>query len=142
MRFLITNREKITYLKLEMPYIVISICCPHNDFPELGEDDKRLGLLQLKFVDEDNIESAKQIGQEHLLMTEDQAKAILTFVSKYWQIIQTIVCQCDAGISRSSGIAAALNKIMNGDDSWVFNSIEYVPNMFVYRMILNKYYNA
>jgi len=142
MEFLITNREKITYLKLEMPYIVISVREPEKDFPKLREDSNRLGLLQLTFTDLDTKESAKQIGQEHLLIAEDQAKGILAFVSKYFQVIQTIVCQCDAGISRSSGIAAALSKIMNGNDSWIFNSMKYVPNMFVYRMILNKYYNA
>ena len=90
MEFLITNREKITYLKLEMPYIVISVREPEKDFPKLREDSNRLGLLQLTFTDLDTKESAKQIGQEHLLMTEDQAKEILAFVSKYFQIIQNL----------------------------------------------------
>ena len=142
-KFLITNRERITSLdgSLQLKHVVISICCPHNDFPKLPENDKRLGLLQLKFVDLDKADDAKQIGQEHLLMTEEQAKVILAFVDKYYNLIEAIICQCDAGVSRSAGVAAALSKILNGDDSWVFNSKEYIPNMYVYRMIINKYYN-
>lgn len=141
MKFLITNRDKITCLKLEISHIVISICEPEKDFPELLENNKRLGLLQLIFTDEDKVGSAKQIGQEHLLMTKEQAQEVISFIDKHSDLAEAIVCQCDGGISRSSGMAAALSKILNGDDSWIFNSKEYVPNMYVYKMIMNEYYS-
>ena len=146
MKFLITNREKITSLDglLNQKHIVISMCEPDMglDFPELPGNPNRLGVLRLSFADIDDINSAKQIGQEHYLMTKDQAEEVIAFVSKYMMnSIETIICQCDGGISRSSGMAAALSKILNGDDSWVFNSKEYVPNRYVYRLIMNAWYN-
>lgn len=145
MKFLITNRERITSLDglLSQKHIVISICEPDLNlgFPELPKNPSRLGVLRLSFTDIDDINAAKQIGQAHYLMAREQAEEVVAFVRKYVNSIETIVCQCDGGISRSSGMAAALSKILNGDDSWVFNSKEYVPNMLVYRMIINTWYN-
>jgi len=145
MKFLITNREKIISLDglLNQKHIVISICEPDMglDFPELPENPNRLGVLRLSFTDIDDIDAAKQIGQAHYLMTKEQAEEVVVFVKKYANSIETIVCQCDGGISRSSGMAAALSKIFNWDDSWVFDSKEYVPNMFIYSMIINTWYN-
>jgi len=140
MKFLITNRHAITYLKPEVDHVVISICAPGYLFPNLPENNKRLGLLQLEFVDLDRIEIARQMGQEHMLMTKDQAKEILSFVNEYKDKVELIICQCDAGISRSSGAAAALSKILNNDDEWVFSSTNYVPNMHVYRLLINEYF--
>ena len=48
--------------------------------------------------------------------------------------IETIIVNCEAGISRSAGVAAALANIINEDDSRYFK--EYLPNMLVYRKIL------
>ena len=145
MKFLITNRIRITSLDglLNQKHIVISICEPDMglEFPILPENPSRLGVLQLSFADLDDIDSAKQIGQGHFLMTKKQARKVIAFVNKHMDSIETIICQCDGGISRSSGIAAALGSILNGHDSWVFNSEEYVPNMFVYRMIMNAYHD-
>ena len=140
MEFLITNRHSIKYLKPEVKHIVISICEPDYPFPRLPENRQRRGLLQLKFTDIDKVDTAKQIGQEHLLMTKDQAKEILSFVNKYKNKANLIICQCDGGVSRSSGTAAALSKILNNDDRWVFGSKNYIPNMYVYRLLMNEYF--
>jgi len=139
MKFLIANRYSILHLKPEADHIVISICEPEYSFPSLPKNSNRLGLLQLKFSDLDR-NSAKQIGQEHMLMTKDQAKEILNFVNKYKNKVKLILCQCDGGVSRSSGTAAALSKILNNDDKWVFSSRNYAPNMYVYRLLINEYF--
>ena len=47
-----------------------------------------------------------------------------------------VICQCDAGISRSSGMAAAIAKAFNGEDNWLFE--HYIPNRTVYRKVLEK----
>jgi len=140
MEFLVANRHQITRLKPEVEHIVISVCEPDYPFARLPENKQRLGLLQLIFTDIDKVETARQIGQEAFLMTRKQARKILSFVKKYKGKVKLIVCQCDGGVSRSSGTAAALSKILNGDDSWVFNSFRYVPNMHVYRLLISEYY--
>jgi len=145
MKFLITNRNRITSLDglLNQKHIVISMCEPdmNLDFPVLPKNPNRLGVLQLSFADLDNINDAKQVGQAHYLMTQEQADQVVAFVNEHMDSIETIICQCDGGVSRSSGMAAALSKILNGDDSWVFNSKEYVPNRYVYRLIMNAYHD-
>lgn len=142
MKFLIWNRGQAETLVPHQHHILISICEPHKEYAQLPDNENRKGLLQLKYTDEDDIECARQIGQEHLLMTDDQAQQVLDFVDKYKDHIDLIVCQCDGGICRSSGTAAALSHILNGDDTWVFDPKgPYIPNRYVYRKILNLFYS-
>jgi predicted protein tyrosine phosphatase len=68
------------------------------------------------------------------------AKQILEMVEKHKNNIHYIVAQCDAGISRSSATAAAISKILYGDDSWFFNHIRFVPNYHIYLTILKEYF--
>lgn len=49
---------------------------------------------------------------------------------------RNFIVQCDAGVSRSAGVAAALMKYFNGDDAPIFNNPQYCPNMRCYRMVL------
>lgn len=50
--------------------------------------------------------------------------------------IERIILHCDAGVSRSPGVAAALSKSLLGDDAEFFR--RYRPNMRVYRTLLNR----
>jgi len=73
------------------------------------------------------------------LFKPQQAKQILELIEKHKDKLELIVCQCEGGISRSSGTAGALSKILNGDDT-VFFKAPYSPNRLVYRIILSVYY--
>jgi predicted protein tyrosine phosphatase len=68
------------------------------------------------------------------------ARAILAFINAYPNA-ERIVVHCDAGLSRSPGVAAALAKIHNGDDSEFFKRHSGL-NRRVYRMILDERYGA
>ncbi|MBR1496099.1 MAG: metallophosphoesterase [Oscillospiraceae bacterium] len=46
---------------------------------------------------------------------------------------ETLIVHCDAGISRSAGVAAAIGKCCNGDDRAFFRGGRYCPNMWCYR---------
>jgi hypothetical protein len=48
-----------------------------------------------------------------------------------------IVINCEAGISRSAAIAAALSKILTGDDKVFFD--QFIPNRHIYRTILTEW---
>ena len=65
------------------------------------------------------------------------AKKIVKFVKKYLNDVELIVCQCEAGISRSAGIAAGLAKCIDGDDDYFFK--RYLPNSLVYSMIRKEW---
>ena len=71
------------------------------------------------------------------LFSDKNAQEILDFVQYNRVDIDLIVIHCEAGISRSAGVAGALSLIYNGSDEYYFK--KYLPNMFVYRKILNMY---
>ena len=86
-------------------------------------------MLFLEFYDLDKIYN----GYE--LFNRTQAIQILAFIEKHIHEIKLIVVNCEAGVSRSAGVAGALSKLINGDDSEYFK--HSLPNMLVYRTILN-----
>lgn len=109
---------------------VISVSTPDeqydmNIYGSIYNGIKR--ILRLSFDDVDN---------GSLAMTEGDAASIAEFVEENKD--KTIIVHCDAGISRSAGIAAAIMKHYNGDDTPIFNSRLYCPNMLCYRMVLEK----
>ena len=73
-------------------------------------------------------------------ITCEEAIKIKEFVNKYKEdtSIDMIIVQCEAGRSRSAGVAAAIMKYLWNDDSEVFNNSKYNPNMLCYRTVLDK----
>lgn len=141
MEFMILNRGNVDVIVPEKAHILISICEPHKEFVELTPNKNRVNTLFQKYTDED-IPNHPTFGKRPI-MTEEHAFELLEFVFKHQDQISMIICQCDGGVCRSSGTAAALSLILNGRgaDSWVFENAQFIPNMWVYRMILNTFIN-
>jgi len=146
MQFLVFNRDRIESFTLDRPYVVISITEPNSKFPTLCFDENRLNTLRLKFHDLNN-EAREHIEKDYptspkakslVFFNEEQARQIVEFVKQYKDQVEVIVCQCDAGISRSAGTAAALSKYITGSDDFYFK--HYLPNSLVYSTILNEFY--
>ena len=117
--------------KLKVPkvkHMAISIGTSENI--SLPKNDNRIAELFLLFDDVDTNEYSDKVN----LFTNEMAKKILGFV--IGNPCGVILVNCEAGISRSAGVAAAIGKVFNGDDTFVFNSSRYVPNMLVYSKIL------
>lgn len=154
------SRESFEEFTSDKNYIVISITDPNSEPIESQKGYK--ALLSLQFHDIDERVTRKDckccdgtgimndfldINGGHcyactdkmdvVLFNERDAEQILDFVDAFKDSVDTIVCQCEAGISRSAGVAGALAKIYNGNDQYYFDN--YIPNMRVYRTILNKY---
>lgn len=72
-------------------------------------------------------------------ITQHQANEIAQFTLKH-KDIDTLIVHCDAGISRSAGIAAAISKWNFGSDGWVFDSNLYHPNMRCYNFMISALY--
>ena len=86
-------------------------------------------ILRLGFFDIDN--SYPSIEGK---MTIDDAELIVDMVER--NMDKKIIVHCDAGQSRSTGIAAALSRFYNGDDSEYFNNPEMAPNHLCYDLVL------
>lgn len=145
--------------KLIAPHAIISIGDPPKKSGDsinsavLADNPSRVGLLRMRFYDLDmsSVETAEEVGvilrdYGHGLFTKDQAKQIIDFVKEVEPKVQVIICHCEAGVSRSSAVAAAVLRILTGADDKIFNDRRYIPNIFVYRTILNvwggKYNNG
>jgi hypothetical protein len=121
-------------------YIVISIADPgQRNYPEgdwgkvvVPESPRRLGVIELDFHDIDEPLS------DCTLMSEEQARQVVEWIQGFapkddekWPLI---VVHCEAGMCRSSGLAAALSKFWNGSDDFFWDEQQsgFLPNKWVY----------
>lgn len=95
--------------------------------------------LEIVCDDVSNIRIAN--ADRYTFFSNEDAKNILTFVEEHKDKFDTLVCACEAGISRSAGCAAALEKIYFGTDE-IYDSTKYFPNSLIYRTILNEYHGC
>lgn len=135
---IVCNRASIvdTVKSLDCPHIIISISQCQNGLVNPKDITTDLlakdGIRQYVFDDFDSPKpDSKTFNQQ---MARDMAQFIVDHKD-----VDCIVCQCDAGISRSSGVAAAISACFNLDDSKYFNSNgKYIPNRLVYKLLLTK----
>lgn len=116
----------------EVPHVVISITSGPEDLARLRRNEQCRGVLRLHFPDAD-VASAQ--FPEAVLFAPDHARMVWEFVLAH-RDVERIVVHCDAGVSRSPAVAAALGRVLNGDDA-VYFAGRYRPNMRVYRMLLD-----
>lgn len=118
----------------DVPHVIISITTTIDDPARIPESEHTRGVLRLVFPDLDlpAPDAPKDIfGLAH-------ANAIWDFVEAHRDHVDRIILHCDAGISRSPGVAAALAKCLTGDDADYFR--RYRPNMRVYRTLLEVWH--
>lgn len=74
-------------------------------------------------------------------INDEDAENIKQFILKYAEddSIDLIIVNCEAGVSRSAGVAAAIMKYLWNDDTSIFDNSKYHPNMLCYRTIVNKF---
>ena len=138
MEFMILNRGQVLTIAKDItePHVALSVREPNRPQAAYPANDSRIAVRRFVFTDEDCAATAERNGQTHLLMTDEQAEDLVKFVHEFKDSIALVVCQCDGGLSRSAGMAAALSVIYNGpgSDSHIFT--KKIPNRYVYRKIL------
>ncbi len=162
MKIQVMSRREIEEFKSDEKHIVISISDPNSEKVKIIS--KPIDILSLQFHDVDKpliprdkctvckgtgyLPEYKNINDGHCyrcttmldikLFSHYYAQNIFDFVEIYKKDVNLIIVHCEAGISRSAGVAGALSLIYNGSDEYYFK--KYLPNMFVYRKILNMYH--
>lgn len=163
----VLSQRKAKDFVCETPWAAIQIATHKDDFPKLNKCQLQC-TLQLVFPDFDKAFDCPIIGPEGTtyekisksdLFSEKHAVEICDFVnySIKHRGCTTLLVHCQAGVSRSPAVAAALSKVLlgdantttqestgytfvgNGDDSEYFG--KYRPNMHVYRTLLNTAMN-
>jgi predicted protein tyrosine phosphatase len=120
-----------TYFKSDVPWACISVVTEDGNWPEISAAN-RVDLLQLSFADAIYPDSTGLL----VLFGEEDAHRILDFVKAVWDRIDLLMVHCEAGISRSSAIAAVVSRIYYGDDAPFVLSRLYEPNPLVYRIMV------
>lgn len=92
-----------------------------------GEDSQVKDVFPLFFDDID-----REIQGYHAPQEED-FKGLREFIDKWKDEVDEIVVHCHAGISRSSGCAAAICQYIGVDDTFIWDSGRYIPNRRVYK---------
>jgi len=137
---LVLGRIDIGKFVLEAPYIVISITDPERPEATLQPSPFLRATLRLSFHDKGKrvklpeLEAIPSADEAEVIMTEQDAEKIIAFVRENLDHVKLIVCQCEAGMSRSAAIAAAISRMLQGEDEFFFE--HYWPNRWVYQKIL------
>lgn len=119
--------------------VIISISDPYEQYtsePFTSNSNGVCSILRLSFCDADETGRDvynREVGETDLISDND-AKNIAEFAARHAD--KDIIVHCDAGISRSAGVGAAIMKWAAGNDDRIFDSGRYMPNMRCYRKTL------
>lgn len=129
MKIQVSNRYLAENFTSSIPWAVISIADSESEYAKLS-DDNRIGLLQVAFCDIDNLISG------YKRMNQEDAVKILTFMDEVWDKADLLLIHCEAGVSRSAAVGAAISRIKLGHDGGYFNT--HHPNRWVYSRLLKE----
>jgi predicted protein tyrosine phosphatase len=111
----------------DRPVAIVSVRNPGGPRVDLPASVNVRDVLRLEFEDVDD-------PSRGAAMTEEQGRAVLEFAARHVGTDAVLVCQCEAGVSRSAGIAAALARIHFGHDGPFHRT--HRPNPWVRRLLL------
>ena len=128
-----SNAKRLSYKPNIKDCIIISITDFGSNPNQFAENPHIKNVIKLQFDDVD--------FNDNNCITKTDGKKIIDFVNRYVNKVDKIIVHCEAGVSRSAGVCAALMHIINGDDSPIFNNPKFCPNMACYRTVMEAYYD-
>jgi len=114
---------------------VISISDCDKEFPDLRNNSDN-GIVYRCKIHFDDVDE----GGDHCI-TDDEAMQIASFIFNIRDKADLLIVHCEAGVSRSAGVAAAVMKFLDDDDTPIFDSHAYRPNMTCYRKVLRALFH-
>jgi predicted protein tyrosine phosphatase len=135
MEFFVYSRSKAKKMsyKFDKPTIIISITDPDKGLNAFAKNPNIMSVLRLQFDDTD----PDTLWGHEILMSKTDAEKIKQFINAFKDKAECLIVHCEAGISRSAGVMAAIQKYLIGTDEDIFNRKKYSPNMHCYRLTLN-----
>lgn len=118
--------------------MIISISCTGDKEPyalKRAMEDSQSNVVHVEFFHFDDIDK-EYFSRGLNSISDDDAKRIVATVQEWKDKVDTIYIHCDAGVSRSAGVAAAISMALTGEDDYFFTSYLYVPNILCYRKVL------
>ena len=137
MEIVVKSRDALPEIAgLGAPLAVVSVSDRPDDFPEVPASCDCRGALRLSF---DDVEAGLDLfadGRPVRPFSAHQARQVAAFVLGLPAEVCALVFQCEAGLSRSPAMAAAVSRSMGLDDLRFFRM--YIPNRLVYRLVLEQ----
>jgi len=141
MKIIVTSRSGLETLTehnfIKDNFAVISITNPHTLSVNIKSSPNLWDVLRLEFDDEEKTEV--KFGVPRIAINANQGYMIAEFVKRMLKHVDLLIVQCEAGMSRSAGVAAAISLVKNGSDEEFFNNDKYFPNMKCYRTVLESF---
>ena len=81
---------------------------------------------------------ADMLGYFPLLFSEDMADEAAQFIYRIALRTDELICQCECGVSRSAGMAAAVLEHFYGKGDVILKDRQYTPNMYVYELMMKS----
>ena len=144
MQIFVTSRQGIQHItkafaKENRPekIAIISITDPDSKPANITRSPGFSGIIRMRFddIEQDDFWHGKFLNA----MRSWQAKEIAKFVNEVEDKIDFLFVHCEAGISRSAGVATAISLAKFGNDEEFFKSGKYSPNMNCYKLTLEAF---
>lgn len=123
------NAIKYSY-RVKEPCAIISVSDMYQEAPKFNRNPNIKEIIYFFF--EDDEESCRT--DPRTIIQHSDAEKIVNFVKRN-QNVNEIIVHCVAGISRSSGIAAAIMEYFEQDENEIFMNDKYFPNMTCYTRV-------
>ena len=127
------------------PTVMITISDTRMQYaaePFCSEENKVLQILSLCFADAD--QPGPDIygydAKVEDLMRDEDAAQVAELLRTYPDT--DVIVHCDAGISRSAGVGAAIVNYFTGDARRFFESGQYEPNMWCFSKVMTALVEA
>ena len=133
MKILVMSRDQARFFEHTEPYAIIGISDSYSTDIEYIDSPNLVGKLMIRFDD------IMKPVKGKILFKDNTARMIWDFIEEIYNNIDLLMVHCNAGVSRSTAIAAAISKAYNGYCTKYF--YWYCPNQYVYKkMMANLYY--
>lgn len=133
-KIVVTNRENAKTYDFKKNFSIISVYSPDDEPNEFQTKPNKVLSLCFSDTSEKRFDGMEGPFGKMIVFKEEMADKILKFVDEQIEKgVDTFLIHCDAGMSRSPGIAVALDEIYNE------NNKPFTPlyNKFVYKTIIN-----
>jgi predicted protein tyrosine phosphatase len=128
---LVLSRREAERFAPDWPYAVISITDPDQDPANLPQSQYCRGVLRLEFHDVSDLQLTDDLTSEPY--TEEHAEAVAEFVRGHTGC-RLLVIHCEAGLSRSAGVGAAVGLWLHGSEREFYQ--RWLPNAHVRELTL------
>jgi predicted protein tyrosine phosphatase len=116
--------------RIDIPSAVISIVDNYKEIPILVEGGMIKHVFSIDFID------LYEPLEGYKTFTLEEGIKIADFVYKIKDTVNQLIVHCEAGVSRSSAVAAAIAHHFFEEGDNYFNNSLYLPNKLVYKLTL------